>query len=614
MKKYLAVLIASLLIILAGCGPENGTAEQTTKAASLNAISADEIDTTVGKSDQDAAYDESSATKITLTGASASISGNGASQKDGVVTIQQEGTYLVSGTLENGQLVVDAADTEKVQIVLQNVSIDCSDHAALFIKQADKVFLTLAEGTENTLSSGSSYALGDDDSNVDGVIFSRADLTMNGSGSLAVNAAYKHAVVSKDDLVVTGGQYAIKAENGGGLYGKDCVKITGGAFTIATGTDAIQANNAEKADQGYVYISGGTFDLTAGTDAVQAETVLRIDGGTFQITSGGGSANASIDKYGKDSPGWGMWGPQSEQNPSQDAESTDTSDSAKGLKAGASLSLRGGTFSINSSDDSIHSNGTVTITGGTLSLKSGDDGVHAGDALLIEEGTIKISQSYEGLEGLSVTIAGGNIQLTASDDGINSAGGSDTAKQGRPGQNQFIVSEDSEIFIKITGGTINVDAGGDGLDSNGNLFVEGGTIYITSSADNGNGALDYEGAATITGGTIVAAGMSGMAQGFSDSSTQYSILNNFSASLSSGDAIVLKDSGGKVLASYTPAKAYNSVVVSSPDLKKGETYTLSAGSQSESLTLSSVVTSNGSGGISGPIGGRGRQQPGGKDA
>lgn len=570
MKKYLAVLIASLLIILAGCGPENGTAEQTTKAASLNAISADEIDTTVGKSDQDAAYDESSATKITLTGASASISGNGASQKDGVVTIQQEGTYLVSGTLENGQLVVDAADTEKVQIVLQNVSIDCSDHAALFIKQADKVFLTLAEGTENTLSSGSSYALGDDDSNVDGVIFSRADLTMNGSGSLAVNAAYKHAVVSKDDLVVTGGQYAIKAENGGGLYGKDCVKITGGAFTIATGTDAIQANNAEKADQGYVYISGGTFDLTAGTDAVQAETVLRIDGGTFQITSGGGSANASIDKSGKDSPGWGMWGPQSEQNPSQDAESTDTSDSAKGLKAGASLSLRGGTFSINSSDDSIHSNGTVTITGGTLSLKSGDDGVHAG--------------------------------------------GSDTAKQGRPGQNQFIVSEDSEIFIKITGGTINVDAGGDGLDSNGNLFVEGGTIYITSSADNGNGALDYEGAATITGGTIVAAGMSGMAQGFSDSSTQYSILNNFSASLSSGDAIVLKDSGGKVLASYTPAKAYNSVVVSSPDLKKGETYTLSAGSQSESLTLSSVVTSNGSGGISGPIGGRGRQQPGGKDA
>ena len=510
-------------------------------------------------------------------------------------------------------MVVDAADTEKVQIVLQNVSIDCSDHAALFIKQADKVFLTLAEGTENTLSSGSSYALGDDDSNVDGVIFSRADLTMNGSGSLAVNAAYKHAVVSKDDLVVTGGQYAIKQKTAAPIRQRLCQNHR----------RCVYYRNR------YRRHSGQQCGKSRSRVCLYLRRYVRPHS-RHRCRSGGNRAahrrrhvpdhqrrrqcKRSIDKSGKDSPGWGMWGPQSEQNPSQDAESTDTSDSAKGLKAGASLSLRGGTFSINSSDDSIHSNGTVTITGGTLSLKSGDDGVHAGDALLIEEGTIKISQSYEGLEGLSVTIAGGNIQLTASDDGINSAGGSDTAKQGRPGQNQFIVSEDSEIFIKITGGTINVDAGGDGLDSNGNLFVEGGTIYITSSADNGNGALDYEGAATITGGTIVAAGMSGMAQGFSDSSTQYSILNNFSASLSSGDAIVLKDSGGKVLASYTPAKAYNSVVVSSPDLKKGETYTLSAGSQSESLTLSSVVTSNGSGGISGPIGGRGRQQPGGKDA
>ena len=305
-------------------------------------------------------------------------------------------------------MVVDAADTEKVQIVLQNVSIDCSDHAALFIKQADKVFLTLAEGTENTLSSGSSYALGDDDSNVDGVIFqpSRPDdewkrqfwpSTQHTNTPLSPRMISSSPEVSMPSRQKTAAAYTAKTVS----------KITGGAFTIATGTDAIQANNAEKADQGYVYISGGTFDLTAGTDAVQAETVLRIDGGTFQITSGGGSANASIDKSGKDSPGWGMWGPQSEQNPSQDAESTDTSDSAKGLKAGASLSLRGGTFSINSSDDSIHSNGTVTITGGTLSLKSGDDGVHAGDALLIEEGTIKISQSYEGLEGLSVTIAGG---------------------------------------------------------------------------------------------------------------------------------------------------------------------------------------------------------------
>lgn len=614
MKKHLAILTVAILVMLAGCGSGEEASDQTTKASSLlDAVSADEIDTSVSKTDQDASYDESSATKISLSGNSASISGDGASEKDGTITIQQEGTYVVTGTLNDGQIIVQAADTHKVHIVLKGASIYCADHAALFIKQADKVFLTLADGSENTLGSGSSYHLSDEDSNVDGVIFSRADLTLNGSGKLTVNAKYKHAIVSKDDLIVTGGAYAITAGNGGGLYGKDCVKITNGTFTIQSGTDGIQASNVEQADRGYVYISGGALNITAGTDGIQADTVLRIDGGTFQITSGGGSANASTDQKGNENPGWGMWGPGSKEKTAKTEDPTDTSDSAKGLKAGVSLSVRGGTFTIDSSDDSVHCNGTVTITGGTFALSSGDDGVHAGDALLIQNGTIAISQSYEGLEGLNVTISGGKIQLTASDDGINSAGGSDTADQGRPGQNQFNVSEDSDLFIKMIGGSVTVDAGGDGLDSNGNLIIEGGSVLVSGSTNNGNGALDYEGTAKITGGTVVAAGMSGMAQGFSDSSSQYSILHNFSTTLSESDAITLKDSDGNTLVTYTPAKAYQSVVVSCPDMEKGQTYTLSAGSQSEALTLSSVVTSNGTGGMGGGMNGKmGGPQPEGR--
>lgn len=614
MKKHLAILTVAILVMLAGCGSGEEASDQTTKASSLlDAVSADEIDTSVSKTDQDASYDESSATKISLSGNSASISGDGASEKDGTITIQQEGTYVVTGTLNDGQIIVQAADTHKVHIVLKGASIYCADHAALFIKQADKVFLTLADGSENTLGSGSSYHLSDEDSNVDGVIFSRADLTLNGSGKLTVNAKYKHAIVSKDDLIVTGGAYAITAGNGGGLYGKDCVKITNGTFTIQSGTDGIQASNAEQADRGYVYISGGALHITAGTDGIQADNVLRIDGGTFQITSGGGSANASTDQKGNKNPGWGMWGPGSKEETAKTEDPTDTSDSAKGLKAGVSLSVRGGTFTIDSSDDSVHCNGTVTITGGTFALSSGDDGVHAGDALLIQNGTIAISQSYEGLEGLNVTISGGKIQLTASDDGINSAGGSDTADQGRPGQNQFNVSEDSDLFIKMIGGSVTVGAGGDGLDSNGNLIIEGGSVLVSGSANNGNGALDYEGTAKITGGTVVAAGMSGMAQGFSDSSSQYSILHNFSTTLSESDAITLKDSDGNTLVTYTPAKAYQSVVVSCPDMEKGQTYTLSAGSQSEALTLSSVVTSNGTGGMGGGMNGKmGGPQPEGR--
>ncbi len=614
MKKHLAILTVAILVMLAGCGSGEEAPDQTTKASSLlDAVSADEIDTSVSKTDQDASYDESSATKISLSGNSASISGDGASEKDGTITIQQEGTYVVTGTLNDGQIIVQAADTHKVHIVLKGASIYCADHAALFIKQADKVFLTLADGSENTLGSGSSYHLSDEDSNVDGVIFSRADLTLNGSGKLTVNAKYKHAIVSKDDLIVTGGAYAITAGNGGGLYGKDCVKITNGTFTIQSGTDGIQASNVEQADRGYVYISGGALNITAGTDGIQADTVLRIDGGTFQITSGGGSANASTDQKGNENPGWGMWGPGSKEKTAKTEDPTDTSDSAKGLKAGVSLSVRGGTFTIDSSDDSVHCNGTVTITGGTFALSSGDDGVHAGDALLIQNGTIAISQSYEGLEGLNVTISGGKIQLTASDDGINSAGGSDTADQGRPGQNQFNVSEDSDLFIKMIGGSVTVDAGGDGIDSNGNLIIEGGTVLVSGSANNGNGALDYEGTAKITGGTVVAAGMSGMAQGFSDSSSQYSILHNFSTTLSESDAVTLKDSDGNTLVTYTPAKAYQSVVISCPDMEKGQTYTLSAGSQSEALTLSSVVTSNSTGGAGGGMGGgMGGPQPAGR--
>uniref|UniRef100_UPI003FF08695 carbohydrate-binding domain-containing protein n=1 Tax=Candidatus Fimivicinus sp. TaxID=3056640 RepID=UPI003FF08695 len=398
MKKHLAILTVAVLVMLAGCGSGEEASDQTTKASSsVNAISADEIDVSVSNADQDASYDESSATKISLSGGSASISGDGASEKDGAITIQQEGTYVVTGTLNDGRIVVQAADTHKVHIVLKGASIYCADHAALFIKQADKVFLTLADGSDNTLGSDSSYHLSDEDSNVDGVIFSRADLTLNGSGKLTVNAKYKHAIVSKDDLIVTGGTYAITAENGGGLYGKDCVKITGGTFTIQTGTDGIQASNAEQADRGYVYISDGALNITAGTDGIQADTVLRIDGGAFQITSGGGSANASTDQKGNENPGWGVWGPGAKEETAKTEDSTDTSDSAKGLKAGASLSVRGGTFTIDSSDDSVHCNGTVTITGGTFALSSGDDGIHADEALLIQNGTIAISQSYEGL-------------------------------------------------------------------------------------------------------------------------------------------------------------------------------------------------------------------------
>ena len=624
MKRPLAaILLTALLLLCSGCSLSDSvpspsslsanTASSTQAANTAKTTSAEEIDIEFSSRDLDVGYDENAATKIILDGSEVSLSGAGAFYADGVVTIFAEGTYLVSGVLTDGQLVVDAADTDKIQIVLKDASITCEDHAALFVKQADKVFVTLAEGSENALKSGAVYTLGEEDSNVDGVVFSRADLTFNGSGKLTIDAAYKHAVVSKDDLVITGGTYEITAAKGG-LYGKDCVKIADGTFLLDTGTDGIQASNAEEKGRGYVYIAGGGFTITAGTDAIQAETVLRIDGGDFDLITGGGSQNASTDSQGNANGAWGQWGPGGMRPAAiQSSDSTDSSDSAKGLKAGSSMVIFGGIFDIDSSDDALHCNGTMHLYDGTYLIQTGDDGVHADDALTIDGGSITIEKSYEGLEGLSVTLSGGDIQVTASDDGINAAGGSDTAMPGRPGQNTFKSAADSDMFIRITGGTLTVNASGDGLDSNGNFYMEGGMVYVSGSLNDGNAALDYDGSAQITGGAIIAAGMSGMAQGFSASSTQCSILYGFSSTFPAGTAVTLTDSQGNTLATYSPPKSYQSIVISCPQMAQGETYTLSAGSQSQSITLSSIVTTQGTSGMGGGGmgGGMGGQQPGG---
>ena len=586
-------------------GTEGSTVSGSTTAAAGTAVSAADIDLEFTARDLEVGYEESTAVKITLNGSGASVTGSGASAADGAVTITAAGTYVVSGTLDDGQLIVNAGENDKVQIVLNGASIHCEDHAAIYVRQADKVFLTLAEGTENALSDGTDYVLSaDEESNVDGVIFSKADLTINGGGSLTVAASYKHGIVSKDDLVITGGTIIVTA-NGQGLNGKDCVKIRDGVFTLNTQSDGIQSDNTEDTARGYIYIAGGQFDITAETDGLQAETVLRIDGGTFCLTTGEGSDNASTDAGGNDRPGWGNWGGFGGQDNSSSA-ATDTA-SAKGLKAGSELVINGGTFTVDSSDDSIHCNGDATIAGGVLSLSSGDDGVHADDALLVSGGTIHITKSYEGLEGANITVSGGEISLVASDDGLNAAGGNDGSSQGgRPGQNSFTAG--SSYFIKISGGTLRINAGGDGIDSNGTLAVEGGETYVSGPTDSGNGALDYETEATISGGIFVAVGSTGMAEGFSSSSTQCSLLYNLSSSVQSGGDVILTDADGNTLVSFTPEKTYQSVVVSAPGMAEGDTVTLKTGTQSNIVTLTSIVTSNGGGmggGMGDPHGGMG---------
>ncbi len=471
------------------------------QAAIDEAMSDADIDITdmFTKRDLSGTYDESEAVKITLSGKTAACNSSNVQIEDGLVTIKAAGVYVLSGTLTDGTIVVDAGDDDKVQLVFDGVSITAADYAAIYAKNADKVFVTLAEGAENSLTVSGDYVQ-TDDNNVDAVIFAKCDLTLNGTGSLTVKDTTGHGIVSKDDLVVTGGTYTIDSQDHC-LNGKDSVRIADGTFNLSCDEDGIHAGDDDQQD-GYVYIEGGDINISVG-------------------------------------------------------------------------------------DDAIHAEGLLIITGGD----------------------IDVSKSYEGVEGYKILVTGGDIDVVSSDDGFNAAGGSSSGSDdnkggfgGGPGMGGVDMDADGDAYILITGGTISINANGDGIDSNGGIGITGGSVYVLGPSDNGNGAMDYGICAAITGGEVVAVGGSGMAQGFGDESTQCSALVNFDEWVDAGETITLTDSDGKEVLSYKVDKKFNSVVISTSDMEQGDTYTLTVGDQSSSFTLDDITYSEGSGGMQRPGG------------
>lgn len=455
------------------------------QAAIDDAMSEADIDVTdmFTKRDLAGTYEESEAVKITLSGKTATCDSSNVQIEDGVVTIKEAGVYVLSGTLTDGTIVVDAGDDDKVQLVFDGVSITTVDYAAIYAKNADKVFVTLAEGSENSLTVSDDYVQ-TDDNNVDAVIFAKCDLTLNGNGNLTVKDTTGHGIVSKDDLVVTGGTYIIDSQDHC-LNGKDSVRIADGTFTLTCDEDGIHAGNDDQQD-GYIYIEGGDIDISVG-------------------------------------------------------------------------------------DDAMHAEGLLIITGGD----------------------IDISKSYEGIEGYKILVTGGDIDVAASDDGFNAA------RPGGSGMGGAGMDADYDAYILITGGNININADGDGIDSNGYLGITGGNVYVLGPSNNGNGALDYGIYAAITGGEMMAVGGSGMAQGFGDESTQCSVLVNFDEWIDVGETITLTDSNGNKLLTYKADKKFNSVLISTSDMRQGETYTLTAGDQTSTFAMEDVTYSEGSGGMQG---------------
>lgn len=549
------------------------------------------------------------------------------------VTITQAGTYQIAGTLDDGALIVESAENAKITLVLGGVSIKNSTGAAIQISTADDVTIELAEGTTNVLQSGEEVdiaAATESKEASGGALQSKADLKIKGKGSLTVLGYLNNGIHCTKDLKIKNGNISVTAL-GHGIKGKNSVTVSGGTVTVTSGKDGITSDETENEEKGFVTIEDGEIIITSVGDGVSAETTLTVTGDVISIISGGGSANAQ-QKTDNMRDWWDF----------DNSASDDNSASCKGLKAGKALVISGGSITIDAQDDALHTDGDMTISGGECILSTGDDGAHAALSLTVLDGKITVLTSYEGLEANQITLAGGELDITASDDGINANGGSDGFSGGfgggfggrrsdmnsqsgdmtppdnsnmqnppdgnapsgnppaMPGQDAADSTTtddtiDKQPVLLITGGKITVNADGDGLDSNGDLRVEGGDITVNGPSNGGNGAIDIGtengGAGVIAGGTLIALGASSMAENFGSTSTQCAFLvtmNSFGA----GETITITDSQGTVLCTGVTVKSANSVVFSSADLVVGETYTVTIGSTSATVTQSSTVVGN----------------------
>lgn len=349
---------------------------------------------------------------------------------------------------------------------------------------------------------------------------------------------FSSAVYSKADLVFNGsGTLNVNAGYRNGIKSTDDLKVV-----------------------------SGTFNITSNEDGIIGKDFLGIKDGKFTIKSGSDGMKSTYD--------------------------TDTS---KG-----NIVITGGEFDITASNDGIHCNEDILISGGNLTISSGDDGVHADDNLQVDGGTIDIKKCCEGLEGVQITLNDGDISIVASDDGINAADGSSSSGMGMGGfGGGQASSSDSSVLLTINGGNIFVNAGGDGLDSNGNIVMNGGNVTVLGPTSDGDTALDFDGAFTINGGVLMAFGSSGMLETPTSAQNGCCIVTTL-GTVSANSEFSLMDSSGNVIMSYTPTKNYASAIVYSSDIKNGSTYMVTAGSTTQSITVNSNVTTNG---VSGGFGG-----------
>lgn len=531
--KNIAIILAALLVLaflINGCSDANGKDPAGSLPPSGDPLTPPPA--APGASEQRPTRPIT--TTVTLADNNIVVNGSGASASGNILTISADGVYEVTGTLSDGQIIIDAPDKAKVELVLSGINISNSRNSAIYCKNCDDLFITLTENTQNVISDAQHYTYDDvakEEPNA--ALFSKTDLNIGGTGWLTVNANYHHGIYSKDDLVIEGGGFVISSV-ADAIKGKDSVNILNGKFEITAGDDAVQASNADGAELGYLQITNGDFVIVSRGDAIQAETSLVILDGTFDITADGTPAG--------------------------------TSSSQKGLKAGTLLTVKNGNFRIISKDDAIHSNADVQIDGGTFYIETKDDGIHADRDLYINGGEINIPICYEGFEGTIINVNGGRSFINASNDAISAAAGTPEAEawSGRGG-NPYVQAW-------FNGGELEAIASGDVVDSNGNIYVTGGTLRLSAPPyPDYEGSLLCNGDVTISGGNIAAVGCMGVNVYWEK---QPVLWFSHTKQIAEGSTLSIRDANGNVLLELAMRSDAVQSVYTTPDFKVGETYSL----------------------------------------
>lgn len=495
-----------------------------------------DVQVTVHEEDDDYIWDESDAVSIILNGSSIECNSSKVSIAGAKATITSAGQYSITGTLENGQIIVSTEDESAVKLILNGVNINCNNSSPLYIYNAEKAIIIVPENTENTFTDGTSYNTSSTDEEPNAVIYCKTNLTIFGNGKLTVNGNYNDGITSKDGLIIKGANIFVTAIDDG-IMGKDYLITDASTFTINAAGDGLKSDNDENSTAGFINIESGTFNIKSNGDGISAITDINITHGTFDITTGGGSSYSTIT-------------------------------SAKGLKAEDNLTVYCETLSINSADDALHSNNTLEFNYGDAFISAADDGIHADNSVAINNGNITISKSYEGLESASITINNGSLHITSSDDGINGAGGSVISTQ---------YGNVASGNMYINGGYIYINSSGDGVDINGSITMSDGKLIVHGPTNSGNGAIDYDGTFNLTGGYFVAVGSSGMAQAPSASSTQNSVLINLTSSQQATTPISILNTDGTQIICFKSNKTYQSIAFSSSSIKSGQSYNVYLG-------------------------------------